>query len=228
MARPLLSILLMFTIAAGQLPLQAAAGVSPLGVVTQATGANVNSGMVSAGATVFDGDSFSTTPTGVLRVRANAAQLYLAGQSNLKLHAASGGTLAQLGGGTLVFSSAKVGAMDVEVAQAHIRPASDQPTVAQISVVGPKQIDVRATRGSLQFSYNGESQIIPEGSAYQFVLDPPEDMVLPGSASRAFPDKQGPGPGRRRPKGFLYFILGASAVATFLAIDEALESPSKP
>ena len=227
MARPLISILLVFTIATGQLPLQAA-GVSPLGVVTQAAGANVNSSTVSAGATVFDGDSFTTTPTGLLRVRAIAAQLYLAGQSNLKLHAASGGTLAQLSGGTLVFSSARANAMDVEVAQAHIRPASDQPTVAQISLVGPKQIDVRATRGSLQFSYNGESQIIPEGSAYRFVLDPPDVDLFASREASAFPGRKATGPSGRERKGFLYFIIGASAVATFLAVDEALESPSKP
>lgn len=227
MARTLLSISLVFALAAGELPVRAA-GVSPLGVVTQAAGANINSGGVSAGATVFDGDSFTTTPTGLLRVRAGAAQFYLAGKSNLKLHTAPGGTLAQLSGGTLVFSSARANAMDVEVAHAHIRPASDQPTVAQISVAGPKEIDVRATRGSLQFSYNGEPQIIPEGSAYRFVLDPPEDTLFPAEASPAFPDKQGPALGRRRSKGFLYFIIGAIGVASFLAIDEALESPSKP
>jgi hypothetical protein len=227
MARPLLSILLVFAIAAAE-PSARATGSSPLGVVTQAVGANINSGGVSAGATVFDGDYFTTTATGLVRVRAGAAQLYLAGRSNLKLRAASGGTLAQLVAGTLVFSSANVDAMDVEVAQAHIRPASDQPTVAQISVAGPREIDIRATRGSLQFSYKGESKIVAEGSAYRFVLDPPEDTLFPVEASPAFPDKQGPGPGRRRSKGFLYFIIGASAVATFLAVDEALESPSKP
>ena len=225
MVRPLLSILLVFALTAGELPARAA-GSSPVGVVTQAAGANINSSSVSSGATVFDGDYFTTTATGLVRVRAGAAQFYLAGRSNLKLRAASGGTLAQLVAGTVVFSSAKVVAIDVEVAQAHIRPASDQPTVAQISVAGPKEIDIRATRGSLQFSYNGESQIIPEGSAYRFVLDPPED--IPASASRAFPDNQAPGPGRRRSKGFLYFIIGASLGITVIAVDEALESPSKP
>jgi len=225
MARPLLSILLAFAIAAGQLSARAT-GSSPLGVVTQAAGANINTSGVSAGATVFDGDYFTTTATGLVRVRAGAARFYLAGQSNLKLRAASGGTLAQLVAGTLVFSSAKIDAMDVEVAQAHIRPASDQPTVAQISVIGPKEIDIRATRGSLQFSYKGEFKIIPQGSAYRFVLDPPEDALFP--ASRAFPD-QGPPTNPAHPnKKFLYFIIGAAGVATYIAIDEALESPSKP
>jgi len=225
MARPLLSILLVFAITAGE-PSARATGSSPLGVVTQSAGANINSSGVSAGATVFDGDYFTTTATGLVRVRAGAAQFYLAGHSNLKLHAASGGTLAQLVAGTLVFSSVKIDAMDVEVAQAHIRPASDQPTVAQISVAGPKEIDIRATRGPLHFSYKGESKIIPEGSAYRFVLDPPEDALFP--ASGAFPGKQLPGPSGRENRKFLYFIIGASAAATFIAIDEALESPSKP
>jgi len=225
MIRPFLSILLVFAIAAGELRVRAA-GVPPLGVVTQAAGANINSSGVSAGATVFDGDYFTTTPTGLVRVRAGAAQFYLAGQSNLKLRAASGGTLAQLVAGTLVFSSAKVDAMDVEVAEAHIRPASDQPTVAQISVSGPKQIDIRATRGSLQFLYKGESKIIPEGSAYRFVLDPPEDALFP--ASRAFPDQRVTKQQARSNRKFLYLIIGAAGVATYIAIDEALESPSKP
>jgi len=226
MARPL-SIFLVFAIAAGELPARAA-GSSPLGVVTQAAGANINSSGVSAGATVFDGDYFTTTATGLVRVRAGAAQFYLAAQSNVKLRAASGGTLAQLVAGTLVFSSAKVDAMDVEVAQAHIRPASDQPTVAQISVAGPKEIDIRATRGSLQFLYKGESKIIPEGSAYRFVLDPPEDMAFPAEASRAFPDQGVPKKQGRPNRKFLYFIIGAAGVVTYIAIDEALESPSKP
>jgi len=225
MARPLLSILLVFAITAGE-PSARATGSSPLGVVTQSAGANINSSGVSAGATVFDGDYFTTTATGLVRVRAGAAQFYLAGHSNLKLHAASGGTLAQLVAGTLVFSSVKIDAMDVEVAQAHIRPASDQPTVAQISVAGPKEIDIRATRGPLQFSYKGESKIIPEGSAYRFVLDPPEDALFP--ASRAFPDQGVPKKQGRPNRKFLYFIIGAAGVVTYIAIDEALESPSKP
>jgi len=227
MARPLLSILLVFAITAGE-PSARATGSSPLGVVTQSAGANINSSGVSAGATVFDGDYFTTTATGLVRVRAGAAQFYLAGHSNLKLHAASGGTLAQLVAGTLVFSSVKIDAMDVEVAQAHIRPASDQPTVAQISVAGPKEIDIRATRGPLQFSYKGESKIIPEGSAYRFVLDP-RDVDIPTSpAASAFPGRKATGPSGHEPTGFLYFIIGAAGVVTYIAIDEALESPSKP
>jgi hypothetical protein len=227
MFRRIFASLLVFAMAAGEIPMRAA-GVSALGVVTQASGANLASARVTTCASVYDGDSFTTTPDGILRVRAGAAQLYLAGQSALKLHSIPGGALAQLTGGTLVFSSAKASAMDIEIAQAHIRPAGDQPTVAQITVAGPKMMDIRAKRGSLQFSYNGETQLIPEGSAYRFVLDPPDEETTITDASPAFPDKKGPQGGRRRRKAFLYFIIGAATLFTVIAVDEALESPSKP
>src|SRR5579859_1969413 len=159
--------LLVFTLVFGQVPVRAA-GVTPLGVVTQATRANIASANVSAGATVYDGESLMTASDGLLRVRVGAAQFYLASQTSLNLQSAPGGALVKLAAGTIVFSSAKAAAMDVEVAQAHIRPASDQPTVAQIAVAGPKAINVRAQRGSVQFSYRGETQLVQEGSAYRF------------------------------------------------------------
>jgi hypothetical protein len=227
MYRRVLASVLVFVMAAGAIPVHAA-GVSALGVVTQASRANLAGANVSAGSTLYDGDSLTTASDGLLRIHAGAAQLYLPGESGVKLHSISGGMLAQLTGGRLVFSSAKAAAMDIEIAQAHVRPVADQPTVAQISVVGPKIIDIRAQRGALQFSYDGETQLIPEGSAYRFVLDPPEEETL-SEPTPAFPGQRGrrPPPTRRN-KAFLYFIIGATAVLTYVAIDEALESPSKP
>jgi hypothetical protein len=219
--------LLVITLVAGQIPARTA-GVSPIGVVTQALRANLASASVSAGATVYDGDSFTTASDGLLRVRVGAAQFYLPSQSALNLHSTREGALAQLTGGTIVFSSAKVTAMDIEVAQARIRPAADQFTVAQISFVGPKMIDIRARRGSLQFSYAGQTQIVPEGAVYRFILDPSDGDRAISSATSAFPGQRGAEPGGRQRRAFLYFIIGSIGAATYIAIDEALESPSKP
>lgn len=227
MIRRFLASFLVFAMAAGEFPVRAA-GVSALGVVTQASHANLSSATVSAGTTVYDGDSLTTASDGLLRVRAGAAQLYLPGQSGVKLHSISGGTLAQLTGGTLVFSSAKAAAMDIEIAQAHVRAAADQPTVAQISVAGPKMIDIRAQRGSLQFSYNGETQLVPEGSAYRFVLDPLDEEASASAATPAFPGEQTPRGGRRRRKAFIYFLIGAGSAILAIVTVKALESPDKP
>ena len=220
--------LLVLTLVFGQTPVHSA-GVTPLGVVTQATRANIASGNVSAGATIYDGDLLTTAADGLLRVRVGAAQFYLASQSSLNLQSVPGGAIAKLTSGRVVFSSAKAAAMEIEFAQARVRPESDQPTVAQISIAGPKIVDVRAQRGSVQFSYHGQTQLVREGSAYRFVLDPSDEDVAASAASASgLPPQRTTQHGGREPKAFLYFIIGAIGVVTYLAVDEALESPSKP
>ncbi len=229
MLRRIMVFLLVCALAAGEFPAHAA-GVAVVGVVTQASRANIASSNVTAGANVYDGDLLTTASDGLLRVRSGAAQFYLTGQSGVRMSAAPTGALVQLTAGTLVFSSANAAAMDVEVAQAHIRPTSDQPTVAQVSVVGPRTIEVRARRGALRFSYGQESQLVPEGASYRFILDPSiEESAVgnaPGNPAPPFPGNRGPKfPGKSR---FVYLAIGTAAVLTIIAIDEALESPNKP
>lgn len=224
MFRRSFALLLVFVLALGQLPVHAT-GVTPLGVVTQASRANVLRANVSAGTTVYDGDSFTTASDGLLRVRVGAAQFYLPGQSTLTLHSAPGGAIASLTSGTIVFSSAKAAAMDIEFAQAHIRPISDQPTVAQVSAVSARELEVRAQRGALQFSYKGETEVILEGTSCRILLDPTDEEA--SAAAPAFPDQAGPKHGRKRRKGFIILlILLPSIPLPFLW--KALESPDKP
>lgn len=225
MLRRAVVLLLVCALAAGEFPAHAA-GVSVVGVITQASRANIASASVTAGANVYDGDLLTTASDGLLRVRSGAAQFYLLGRSAANVHSASGGTLATLTSGKIVFSSAKAEAMDIEVDQAHRRPTSDQPTVAQVSVLGPKTIEVRAKRGSLLFLYGGETQLVAEGTTYRFILDPSsEDSAAAGAAAR-FPKNDRPHPPARNP--FVCFFIGTAAVVTYFAVDEALESPSKP
>ena len=226
MFRRILVALLAFALGLGELP-ASAAGVSPLGVVTQASRANLARATVSAGAAVYDGDSFSTASEGLLRVRVGPAQFYLPAQSAVSLHSAPGGTIASLTSGRIVFSSAKAAAMDIEFAQAHVRPTSDVPTVAQISIASPKTVDVHAQRSSVQFSYRGQTQLVPEGADYRFVLDPSDEETAAAEA-RAFPDQKGPKHQGNERKGFLYLVIGGIGIVTYIAIDEAFESPSKP
>jgi len=225
MFRRIYTILLVYALAIGQLPARGA-GVSPIGVVTQALRANLSSANVSAGATVYDGDSFTTASDGLLRVRVGAAQFYLPGQSALNLHAAPGGATASLTSGRIVFSSATAAAMDIEFSQAHIRPTSDQPTVGQIAAFSPRELEVRAQRGALQFSYKGETDVIPEGSSGRILLDPTDEEALGGAP--AFPDQAGPKHGRKRRKAFIIFWSAVGGILLPLIVHEAIESPHKP
>jgi hypothetical protein len=195
-----------------------------MGVVVEAYRAHLGRSAVSPGASVYDGDHFSTEEGGALRVRCKAALLDLAEKSaTLVRHAEVGAqglaAEAQLVQGTLVFSTARAGELEIEAREAHIRPVGNGRTVAQVSVIGPKELHIYARRGAVLFSYRGESKTITEGESYEVILDPPED----GS------EKKQPAPKRRRPpKAFLLVAGGAGAAATVVILHEEIESPDQP
>jgi len=114
-----------------------------------------------------------------------------------------------------------------------IRPGTDAPTVAQVTVIGPKQLVVRSTRGAVSVAVDDDVRVIPEGMAYRIVLDPTDAELA--AADAADQDPQGVGSGRRvgRPRRagrnrFVWFAIGFSALVLGLALSEALESPDRP
>jgi hypothetical protein len=203
------------------------------GTVVAADGANVGGGSLSAGTTVFGGDRLFTTVTGSVQVRAGAARLLLSGDSAALLAKEESSPAASLTRGTAVFSTATSKAFAMHVGSMVIRPGTDAPTVAQVTVVGPKQLMVRSTRGSVSVAVDDDVRVIPEGMAYRIVLDPTEAELA--AADAADQDPQGVGSGRRvgRPRRagrnrFVWFAIGATAIVTFFALSEALESPDRP
>ena len=132
-----------------------------LGVVVAADRAHLNTTGVTAGATIYDGDRFSTEAGGSLRVRIGAAMLELAGASVVSVRNRTNsaqGMEVELDNGTLVFSSARAASLNVIARETSIRPAADTRTVAQIIVTGRKELRICARRGAVQFSYRGETE----------------------------------------------------------------------
>jgi len=202
-----------------------------MGVVILAAGAQLGSGKVSTGATVFDGDQFQTNADGVLRLRIGTAQVHLGGGSVVTLRRAEYGTQAILLGGTMSVSAAPAAAVDrfavthiidIAVNGAALRTVGDRPTVAQVSILGPKEFYVVVRRGALEFSYNGESEVIPEGSMYRAVLDPPHG--LPSADQAPLPARPA---GHSRTRYKLYILIPI-AWATEWAVQEVFESPNRP
>ena len=186
-----------------------------LGVVTQAKDANLSTGPVSAGTTVYDGDRLSTQADGALTFRSGTAMLYLARESRVTLRSLPdkpNGMQAELSAGTLVFSGARVSAVEIFADDARIRAVADAPTIGQITVIGPKTLDVHARQGSLMFSYEDESEVIPEGKYYRVLLDPPDDnsTAKPGDTTSSKPTK-------RRRKAFVFVLIGAAAAGSAAA-----------
>ncbi len=220
MCRRILAMTLAFFLVGIPLPARPA-GIPALGVVTQASAAHFNAARVSAGATVYDGDRLSTESEGLLQFRGAGWLLYLSGLSGITLHGLPNGAQAHLRAGGLVFSSARVSAMQILANGAVIRPAANVPTVAQITLVGPKELQISARRGDLEFTYHSETENIAEGASYRILLDPEETAA--GHSKNA----KIPLPGRKR-KGVWILIIGGIGWATEWAVHEALESPDRP
>jgi hypothetical protein len=205
-------------------PLPASPAV--LGVVAGAERAHLNSAAVSEGATIYDGDHFSTEPGGVLLLRGDAATLDLAEESSVIVRGGGSGAQSmkvELGRGTLVFRTTRAAALEIAVLEALLRPAENARTIGQVTIIGPRELRIHALRGSLQFSYRGETRTIAEGESYRVILDPAEND--PGK-------KEAPKPSGRR-KAFLFTAIGGGAAGAAAMIFEnqrhkKMESPDRP
>ena len=205
-----------------------------LGTVTSAERAHIGASAASVGTTIYGGDRISTESAGVIQVRTKAARFQLSPSSAAFLNETDGVPSATLQGGTAVFSTANSKAFVLRAAIAEIRPQTDAPTVGQVSIVGPKELQVRSARGTLVVSVEGETQIVAEGSAYRVLLDPEANA----NASAAGEPPQGPrGAGTNGPGGpplkagrsrFVLIAITLTSVATGIAVYEALQSPDRP
>jgi len=197
-----------------------------LGVVVEANRVHLNSGAVSEGATIYDGDQFATEAGGTLRLRGDSTMVDLAEESVMMVRTrpnGAQGTEAELSKGTLAFRAGRAAALEIAVLEARVRPATDAQTIAQVSVVGPKELRIYARRGSLQFSYRGDTETIAERAAYRVILDPPEDEPKKKEAAK---------PPRQRKK-FLFLAIGGGAAAAAVLIYEnqghkLMVSPDRP
>jgi hypothetical protein len=194
-------------------------------MVTHAERAHVGEAAASAGSTIFDGDQLSTEAGGALRITGPSLRLQLDAQSLLTLRRpadAEDGVEADLASGTLVFSAARNGGITVVADDALIRPAASAATLAHIRVVNLKELRIYAQRGALEFSYHGESEVIPEGAAYRVLLDPSEKELA------AFSDSE---EAKKAGKRHTKFLLLAIAIAVGVAIPALIprfESPDSP
>ncbi len=206
------------------------APVSTLGTVVSAEGARVGAAIASVGTTVFSGDKLSTAQAGSMQLRAGAARFLLSQSSAATLAEENGMPAATLLAGTATFSTANSKAFTLHVATAVIRPKNDEPTIGQVTLLGAKQLVVKCTRGSLTITVDDDSRVIPEGTAYRVVLEPGtaigvDDQPPPRGAGTRNAGRPPLVAGRNR---FIWFVVGVTAVVTYIALDEALESPDRP
>ncbi len=203
-----------------------AAPSSSLGTVIFADRALVGAAHASVGATVFSGDRISTDQAGSVQVRAGAARLLLSSSSSATFFQDDASPAATLAFGTATFSTANSKAFALHVASAVIRPNTDQPTIGRVTVLNPKELIVKSTRGSLTVAVEDDVREIPEGAAYRIVLDP--DLADPqgprGTGTKGF----GGPPIKTAKSKFIWYAIAVTAVVTAWALHEVFESPDRP
>jgi len=208
-----------------------AAPTSALGTVVSAEKAHVGDALISVGTTVYGGDRLSTETDGSVQVRAGAARLLLASSSIAVVNDETGSASARLLKGTATFSTASAQAFTLYASRVAIRPEKNGPTIGQVAYFNDKEMIVHATRGDLAVTVDGETQIIPEGTAYRVLLDPPESMTQApegaGTSSQGGSNRGGP-PLRAGRSRFLIIAVSLTAAATGFAIYKSLESPNRP
>ena len=220
-ARSILALLLSFSLVAAPL---CAAPSSSLGTVVYADRAYVGVADISAGATVFPGDRLSTGQSGSVQVRAGAARLLLSSQSSATLSQDLDGPVASIGFGSAIFSTANSKAMALRYSSAVIRAAANQPTIGQVTVLGPKELLVKSTRGTLLITVLDDVREIPEGAGYRVVLDPNTPQGPQGAGTKGY----GRPPIVAAKSKFIWYAVGVTAVITYFALDEVFESPDRP
>ena len=221
------SVLLSITLAAT--PIWGSSGLG-LGTVVSADRAHVSAADASVGTTIFPGDTLDTERGGSLQVRIGAARILLSGGARVLWAAQDASPTATLTTGTVAFSTAKADAFSLHAGTAVFRPKSDEPTVANVTLLSPKELLVRCSRGAILIAVEDDIRVIPEGSAYRVVLDP--ELAARAAAMPSpdpIPSGQNPNPPLKTGKSkFVLYAIIFTGIVSAVAIYKALESPDGP
>lgn len=192
----------------------------PLGVVVAADNPHTGVDKIYAGATVYDGDRLATVEDGAMRLRLGNGQLLLHQGTAVTVHALPNGFSADLNNGTVSASSPEGQIFQVLVDGITIRPATSQPTSAQVQLVSPTEAILTSTRGTLLVSMGDVSKTVSAGNSYKLEIDDTEE-------ASAGP-QQGPVPAGKNRHVLTILIIGAVAAGTAIAIWRSVLSPSSP
>jgi hypothetical protein len=199
------------------------------GTVVSADNAHVGTTAVTVGATVFSGDKLDTSATGSLQIRAGAARVVMTASSRLVWGSEGGSPSATLLGGTTAFSTSRESAFVLHASTAAFKPRSDEPTVANVTFLNPKELVVRCSRGAVLIAVGEDVRVVSEGLAYHVVLDP-EAAVPPGAVpAPATPASWGQNqPIKTGKSKFIWYAIAVTAIAAGFALWQAWESPDRP
>jgi hypothetical protein len=195
---------------------------SPLGIVVSAENSRTGVDMNFVGATVYDGDRFTTQDDGTMRLRLGNGQLLLFHATAVSVHACPGGFTATIDSGIASTASSEGHTFELLVNGISIRPVDSHPTVAQVQRVNSTDAILVGVQGDLKVTLGDEVRTVAAGNSYKLEIAAPED-----SSSAAQGPQGAVPPGRNRNRLLIIIITGAAA-ATGILIWRAVVSPTTP
>jgi len=181
------------------------------------------------GATVFAGDKLDTTSAGSMQIRAGAARLVLTASSRLVWGGEGGAASATLLGGSAAFSTSSEKAFVLHASTAAFKPRGDEPTVANVTLLNPKELVVRCSRGAVLIAVEDDVRVVTEGTAYRVVLDP--EAAVPAGAAPAPATSASWGqqqPIKTGKSKFIWYAIAFTAIVTGILVWKTWESPDRP
>jgi hypothetical protein len=148
-----------------------AADEKPMGLVTQATMAQLGDAKAMIGTTVYAGDAVETEQGGLLRLRVGTSQIYLLSSSAAVLSSGATNLSAKVVRGTVGISTTSADPVALELPEGILRPENGQPTYGQVTILSANQVVITAYSGSLVLDNDGELHTIPAGKSYRVTMD---------------------------------------------------------
>lgn len=214
-----------------------------LGMVTKTLSAHIGSSASSEGATIYSGDYLSTDADGVLQVRVGSLALELKGGSAAHIFRATYGVVVGLNKGTLVYNKPS-GQPNVVIVASDVRisPVVSVAGAGSVSVQDPCNLLIQSQRGQIYVQVGSASQLVEQGKAFR--VRPVSSVSERRSVSPDADDYHeshehqpcaGPTQALKgtRPQypsfsPFTAVAAGTTILITTIAVQEALESPSRP
>ncbi len=207
-----------------------AADEKPMGLVTQATMAQLGDAKAMIGTTVYAGDAVETEQGGLLRLRVGTSQIYLLSSSAAVLSSGASNLSAKVIRGTVGISTTSADPVALELPEGILRPESGQPTYGQVTIVSPNEVVITAYSGSLVLDNDGELHTIPAGKSYRVTMDLEASNTTAQDAAGAETDsKHHPmRAARHRHLAFDAAMLAGGGIGAYFLYEHLTISPDAP
>ncbi|MGB7437708.1 MAG: hypothetical protein WBR26_19995 [Candidatus Acidiferrum sp.] len=147
---------------------QSSPQVPAVGVVVQASGGQIGNAAATEGTSVYSGDYLSTQNNGSLLVRVGALSLQLQPSSSVHIYRTPYGAVAELNGGTVVYTTT-AGPQNLVIVASDVRvtPVLTASDFGRVTMDNPCDITVYSQRGQVNVQVGSENRLIDEGKAYR-------------------------------------------------------------